>query len=350
SYSYDAENRLVSVDNGATATYKYDHQNRRVSKAVGSSLTHYVWQGSQVIAEHDATTPLPGYGQPPYQVQSARVDYVYAGSRMVYSTQRTSSTGGWTVRYYLSDRLSTRLVLDFLGNVLGRQAHLPFGEDFAESGTQEKHHFTSYERDGESGTDYAMNRQYSQNVGRFMRVDPYGGSYDYQNPQSANRYIYGENDPVNTVDPTGLLLGIGQFGFCSHPIWGAFFCHVPLIPPDAGRKSPGDKPLACGDWVSRFVFGADDAKLAEAVFIEFSGNIEEGIAIAFVIKNRLWFLNRPNLSDTLGIGPRGATLEQVLGEPGEFPEYRSNGRLKDGYQRLLISRGIQVSDPPHVIS
>jgi hypothetical protein len=29
--------------------------------------------------------------------------------------------------------------------MLGRQAHLAFGEEFAASGTQEKHHFTSYE-------------------------------------------------------------------------------------------------------------------------------------------------------------------------------------------------------------
>jgi hypothetical protein len=33
----------------------------------------------------------------------------------------------------------------------GGQGHLPFGEDFGESGTQQKHHFTSYERDSESG-------------------------------------------------------------------------------------------------------------------------------------------------------------------------------------------------------
>jgi hypothetical protein len=46
------------------------------------------------------------------------------------------------------DALSARLLLDTSGNVIGRQSHLPFGEDFAESGIQEKHHFTSYERDG----------------------------------------------------------------------------------------------------------------------------------------------------------------------------------------------------------
>ncbi|MFY9571092.1 MAG: hypothetical protein WAV20_06835, partial [Blastocatellia bacterium] len=46
------------------------------------------------------------------------------------------------IRYYLSDLWGTRLVLDANANVLGRQAHLPFGEEFAGSGSQEKHHFT----------------------------------------------------------------------------------------------------------------------------------------------------------------------------------------------------------------
>ena len=123
---YDADNRLVSVDSGATAQYRYDHQNRKVSKIIGSTWTHYVWQGSQVIGEHDATTAYTT--NPTYQVNSARLDYVYSGSQRIYSRERASSGGSWTTKYYLSDRLSTRLVLDTSGNVLGRQGHLPFGE------------------------------------------------------------------------------------------------------------------------------------------------------------------------------------------------------------------------------
>jgi RHS repeat-associated protein len=191
SYSYDAENRLVSVDGGATAQYKYDHQNRRVTKIVGSSWTHYIWQGSQVIGEHDATTPYST--NPTYQVKSARVDYVYAGARMIHSRHRTSSTGPWTTQYYLGDRLSVRMTLDNSGNVSSRRAHLPFGEDFAETGTQEKHQFTSYERDSESGLDYAINRGYSAAAGRFFSVDRIAG--DVARPQRLNRYAYTKNDP-----------------------------------------------------------------------------------------------------------------------------------------------------------
>ncbi len=170
---------------------------------MGSSLTHYIWEGEQVIGEHDATTAYTT--SPPYQEKSARQDYIYARGKMIQTRYRTSGTGSWTTRYYVSDVWSTRLVLDSSGNVLGRQGHLPFGTEFGESGTQEKHHFTSYEAETESGTDYAVNRQYSQSVGRFGSADPYQANSYLVNPQSWNRYSYVENDPIHNVDPLGLL-------------------------------------------------------------------------------------------------------------------------------------------------
>lgn len=105
-------------------------------------------------------------------------------------------------------------MLDASGNVIGRQAHLPFGEQYAESGTQEKHHFTSYESESESGTDYAVNRQYSPSVGRFGSADPYQASSYLVNPQSWNRYSYVENDPIHNVDPLGLLASYPEIDPC----------------------------------------------------------------------------------------------------------------------------------------
>jgi RHS repeat-associated protein len=187
SYTYDAENRVVSVDSGA-ATYSYDERNWRVKKTVGSSVTHYIWEGGQVLAEHNGSTG------------AVIVDYIYAGGRMIAKEDAGAR------RYFLSDRLSVRVSLDTGGNVVGRQGHLPFGEDFAESGTQQKQHLTSYERDAESGLDYAVNRYHSSNAGRFSSVDPVTGGI--ASPQSLNRYSYVQNDPVNLVDPDGRLLGI----------------------------------------------------------------------------------------------------------------------------------------------
>jgi len=183
SYTYDSENRLVSVDGGATAQYSYDHRNRRYKKAIGATVTHYIWEGSRVLGEYDGATG------------ALQVNYWYAGGRLFKKT-------GIATQLFLSDRLSVRLALSEIGVVAGRQGHLPFGEDFAESGTQEKHHFTGYERDTETGTDYATNRQLAPNVGRFMRVDLAPGSTG--DPQGLNRYAYVQSDPINAADPSGL--------------------------------------------------------------------------------------------------------------------------------------------------
>jgi len=192
SYSYDSENRLVSVDGGSTASYAYDHQNRRYKKTVGSIVTHYVWRSYEVIAEHNGNSG------------AVVADYVLAASKMIGKV----AVGSFS--YLLSDRLSTRLHLDTSGAVVGRQAHLPFGEDFGESGIQDKHHLTSYERDSEGGTDYALNRQYAQSVAGFMRPDPLRKSCYRRNPQKWNGYSYIENNPVNGQDRLGLEPFIGS--------------------------------------------------------------------------------------------------------------------------------------------
>lgn len=54
--------------------------------------------------------------------------------------------------------------------------------------------FTGYTRDG-NGEQDAKARRYSV-TGRFSQPDPYGGSYNFSDPQSLNRYVYTKNDPV----------------------------------------------------------------------------------------------------------------------------------------------------------
>jgi RHS repeat-associated protein len=179
-YVYDAEGRLAKVDPGTTNEfdYSYDINNWRVAKAPGSqnvsgATTYYVWNNGQVIAE--------------------------------YSNAPVSAIA--PVMYYFRDKLSTRLITDPDGDVLGTEDVKPFGGEAGTSGVTEKHRFTNYERDSETsstettGTDYAVNRQYSNTMARFMQPDRLSGSIT--NPQSLNRYAYSLNDPKNVFDPTG---------------------------------------------------------------------------------------------------------------------------------------------------
>jgi RHS repeat-associated protein len=85
---------------------------------------------------------------------------------------------------------------------------LPFGDaQTTTSGSNyDAYHFAGLDTDVESGTDHAQFRQYSSTQGRWLSSDPFGGSYDFTNPQSFNRYAYALNRPSSAIDPTGLMM------------------------------------------------------------------------------------------------------------------------------------------------
>jgi RHS repeat-associated protein len=196
-YQYDAEDRIVTVDSGNTAAYAYDYLNRRLRKAVGSAVTHYIWEGSRVIAEHNGST-------------GAQVaDYVFSRGMLLGEGTGTSYTTSASFTFQINDRLSERVLLDNSAHVLGVQSHLPFGEEVGESGTQEKHHFTNYEADAETGQDYALRRYYSSGLGRFASPDARAGKRS--SPQTWNRYAYASDSPLDRIDPLGLTTCITDY-------------------------------------------------------------------------------------------------------------------------------------------
>ena len=89
----------------------------------------------------------------------------------------------------------------------------PYGQERPSPTANGTEKFTGYFRDAETGNDYAINRYATPGVGRFLTADPYrannGGSGDPSDPGSWNRYAYVEDDPVNAVDPEGLMLYTG---------------------------------------------------------------------------------------------------------------------------------------------
>ncbi|MFY9607888.1 MAG: RHS repeat-associated core domain-containing protein [Blastocatellia bacterium] len=60
---------------------------------------------------------------------------------------------------------------------------------------------TSYERDSESGLDFAQARYYGGSGGRFTSADSLIGSPG--NPQTLNKYTYVLDNPLKYIDPTG---------------------------------------------------------------------------------------------------------------------------------------------------
>jgi RHS repeat-associated protein len=160
--AYDGENRTTSATNGSSAgAYTYDGKGLRVKKCVPNctsptTTTIYVFSGRKVIAEYD-NGALPA---------SPSREYIYAGGRFVAKIESAGTN------YYHQDHLSNRLVTDVSGNTVAQRGHYPFGESWYESGTTTKLKFTSYERDAESGNDYALARYYINRLGRFASPDP----------------------------------------------------------------------------------------------------------------------------------------------------------------------------------
>ena len=185
--SYDAENRLAQAVHTSYGTeqYGYAPDNKRVWKKgpVGTE-TLYFWgaEGQRLMTY---TLAVQGTAV----VLSNGRKSVYFGGRMLMSE-------------------GVMVTADRLGSVRKREGgsgskYYPWGEEQTATGG-EMDKFATYYRDGATGLDYAQNRYYSSNFGRFLSADPYVASAGPANPQSWNRFAYVENDPVNWLDSTGL--------------------------------------------------------------------------------------------------------------------------------------------------
>jgi RHS repeat-associated protein len=80
-------------------------------------------------------------------------------------------------------------------------SYLPYGEELSAT-TNDVIKFATYTRDSSTGLDYADQRFYTSQFGRFMSADRYTGMSAIDSG-SWNKYSYTENDPVNYYDPSG---------------------------------------------------------------------------------------------------------------------------------------------------
>jgi len=188
---YDGEGRATSSSaTGGSGAYVYDGNSARVKKCVPNctsptTTTVYIFSGSKVVAEY-VNGAVPA---------SPTREYLYSGATLLAKIESGAT------KYYHQDHLSNRMVTDSTGAVVSQTGHYPYGESWYNS-TNDKLLFTSYERDSESGNDYAMARYYINRLGRFSSPDLLNGSEE--NPQSLNRYVYVLNNPVSLTDSSGL--------------------------------------------------------------------------------------------------------------------------------------------------
>ncbi|MGH7137879.1 MAG: RHS repeat-associated core domain-containing protein, partial [Pirellulales bacterium] len=185
-YGYDAEGRLVSVNQSSTAVagYAYNAQGRRKSKTVGATTRIYVTDAdNREVLEYDGTSGQIenwyAYGLGPADVLN-QVN-VPAGTRETMIPDVQGSIIG---------------TLDSATGTLTKTGYMPYGESASAAGT---FRYTGLRIDPETnGLYYARARMYSPTWGRFLQPDPIGYA------AGSNFYAYVNNDPLNNTDPLGL--------------------------------------------------------------------------------------------------------------------------------------------------
>ncbi len=170
-YQYDAENNLIAIDNGSTASYTYTALNERDKVFVSGMGTDRI--GFDILGRRSTT----------WQDGNA-----YVKLHQYYNDQGPVaffSNAAGVLSFEHQDWLGTeRLRTDNNGSAnVSTFSSLPFGEPNLSTGNDlDGAHFTGMDEDGtfsasSLGLHHATFREYNSNLGRWMSPDPYTGSY-----------------------------------------------------------------------------------------------------------------------------------------------------------------------------
>jgi RHS repeat-associated protein len=186
--SYDAENRVASMAS-AGVQYAYDSRNKRVWRSIlsGGNLAQQVYVygvDGQKIGTYTFTLGQYGETNSPEMTNSTVLLAQFFGHKRVGVLDRLGSA-----KYNQQNNQA--------------QSFYPYGEDRGTVEPNDELKFATYTRDAATGLDYADQRYYASNFGRFMSPDRYRASAGPRDPRSWNRYAYTRGDPVNRFDRTG---------------------------------------------------------------------------------------------------------------------------------------------------
>lgn len=192
SATYDWRNLMSQVTKGGTTVdIGYDAGGNRVMKdETSGTQTHYVrGAAGQTIGVFEDGS-------------QAFVNLIGPSGEVIGSYDGTER------RYFVKDHLgSIRTTVDEHGNVDGYDDYYPFGLTMTgrssnSSNPNDAYKFTGHERDDEAGLDldYMMARTYDPVIGRFLQIDPM-----HIERRGLSPYNYVQNNPLNRIDPTGLL-------------------------------------------------------------------------------------------------------------------------------------------------
>src|ERR1035441_8209944 len=162
-----------------SAAYAYDSDNLRIYSrdASGNETIYFYGADGTKLATYTYTIVQNGQTGGNPEIQLAQQ------SQNVYFLGKLIRAEGNQVR---TDRLGS-VRSGGLGG-LGYQAQFPYGAEYTPT-ANDREKYATYTRDSATGLDYAMNRYYSSQWGRFLSPDPYRRSMDLSNPGSEERCV-----------------------------------------------------------------------------------------------------------------------------------------------------------------
>ena len=166
--------------------------------------------------------------------------------------------GDYMQTLFCDERMSPVFAADQEGVIAGN-ARDAFGNSlYSEKeagGTARIIDFAGFRKDPVTGFEHARAREYDPITGRFISRDPVAGSMLL--PMTLNAYLYGVSDPINHIDPTGMI-----FAWLAGGIVGAVASGVTRLAGDVvnsvknGKWTPSSWQDYVGDLTGGFVEGS----------------------------------------------------------------------------------------------
>ena len=196
--AYNALNQLTRANisgpqRSSVIDYTYDHDGIRICKTVnGTDITNYVVDKNRPYAQVLEEEHLHGG-------LSAVTSYVY-GDALISST-----IDGTLTQYYHTDGMgSVRGLSDSSGVMAGQYSYDAYGLLLDSSGASANpYRYRGEQYDSDLESYYLRARYYQPGTGRFLTTDPVEGFG--MESVSLHRYLYGNDNPVNMIDPSGRM-------------------------------------------------------------------------------------------------------------------------------------------------
>jgi RHS repeat-associated protein len=191
-YAYDYENRLVCYDDGENVVrFAYDGDGNRIAKIVNGDRTNYVNDVNGMLTQVLLEADEGWYIDRSYTLGLDRIGQVDPGESPFYYL-------------YDSPLRSVTALVDPSGALAASYDYDAFGAPLgALDAANSSFLYDSEQYDAETGLIYLRNRYYEPGLGRFISRDPFPGIP--RTPQTLNPFVYVNNNPVNFVDPLGLV-------------------------------------------------------------------------------------------------------------------------------------------------